>query len=93
MGVIFMKLWRELLISGLQNESYKFDFINDKMLKEIVENKCYKILLQLKQTIEDESLSDKDCFIKIEEILCVLEKIRFFVIDTILAKQFLTYKI
>ena len=69
-----MELWRELLISGLQNESYKFDFINDKMLKEIVENKCYKILLQLKQTIEDESLSDKDCFIKIEEILCVLEK-------------------
>ncbi len=73
-----MELWRELLISGLQNESYEFEYINDKTIKEIVENTCYKVLLQIKQTIEDESLLDKDCFIKIEEIICTLEKNNIF---------------
>ncbi len=69
-----MELFKELLISGLQNKIYEFDFINDKTLKEIVENQCYKALLQIKQTLEDEKLSDQDCFIKIEKILCVLEE-------------------
>ena len=69
-----MELWRELLISGLQNESYKVDFTNDKILKEIIENRCYKVLMQIKQVVEDEKLSDQDCFIKIEEIICKLEE-------------------
>ena len=42
-----MELWQELLINGLQNENYKFDYINDKILKEIVESSCYKVLLQI----------------------------------------------
>ena len=37
-----MELWRELLISGLQNENFKPDRIDDKTLKEIVEGVCYK---------------------------------------------------
>ena len=69
-----MELWRELLISGLQNENYKFDYTDNKILKEIIENRCYKTLLQIKQTIDDENLSDHDCFIKIEEILYTLQK-------------------
>ncbi len=73
-----MELWRELLISGLQDESYKFDYINDTTLKEIVENRCYKVLLQIKQTIENENLLDQDCFIKIEEIICKLEENNIF---------------
>ena len=73
-----MELWRELLISGLQDESYKFDYINDATLKEIVENRCYKVLLQIKQIIENESLLDQDCFITIEEIICKLEENNIF---------------
>jgi hypothetical protein len=69
-----MELWKELLITGLQNENNMYEYLNDKILKEIVENSCYKILLQIKQTIEDESLFDQDCFIKIEEILSKLEE-------------------
>ena len=69
-----MELWRELLISGLQNESYKVDFTNDKILKEIIENRCYKVLKQIKQVVEDEKLLEQDCFIKIEEIICKLEE-------------------
>ena len=69
-----MELWRELLISGLQNENYEFDRLDDKVLEEIVESKSYQVLLQIKQTVENESLSDQDCFIKIEEIICALEE-------------------
>ena len=73
-----MKLWRELLISGLQNESCTFDYIDDKLLKEIIEKQCYKALLQIKNIVDDENLSDKDCFNKIEEIICALEKNNIF---------------
>ena len=69
-----MDLWRELLISGLQNEYCKIEYFNDNVLKEIIENKCYKVLLQIKQTIDNERLSDLDCFFKIEEIIQCLEK-------------------
>lgn len=69
-----MELWRELLISGLQNENFKPDRIDDKTLKEIVEGRSYQVLLKIKRTVVDESLSDRDCFIKIEKIICVLEE-------------------
>jgi len=73
-----MELWRELLISGLQNENNYLSNINDKILKEIIENRSFKVLLEIKQTIEDERLSDKDCFIKIEQIISKLEKLGIF---------------
>ena len=73
-----MELWKELLISSLQNESCEFDFINDKILTEILESKCYKVLLRIKQVIEDEKLSDEDCFIKIDKIMGTLEEDKVF---------------
>ncbi len=73
-----MKLWRELLISGLQNESCTFDYIGDKLLREIIEKQCYKVLLQIKNIVNDELLSDKDCFNKIEEIIYALEENNIF---------------
>ena len=73
-----MELWREILISGLQNEGYKLDCINDKALKEIIDSESYKVLEQIKQIMDDDSLIDKDCFLKIEAILCVLEQNNIF---------------
>ncbi len=73
-----MELWREILISGLQNEGYKLDFMNDKALKEIIDSESYKVLEQIKQIMDDDSLIDKDCFLKIEAILCVLEQNNIF---------------
>ena len=73
-----MELWKELLINGLQNESCNFDYINDTILKDILESSCYQVLLQIKQTIDDENLLDHDCFLKIEAILSTLEKYNIF---------------
>ncbi len=69
-----MELWRELLISGLQDENNKFQCVNDNVLKQIIENKCYKVLLQIIKTLDDQRLSDNVCFVKIEEIICKLEE-------------------
>ena len=41
----------------------------------IVHDKCYQTLCQIKRILEDETLEDPDCFWKIEEIVCVLEKL------------------
>ena len=73
-----MELWRELLIGGLQDETCKIDYLNDNFLIEIIQNRCYNVLLELKKTIEDDNLTDKDCFIKIEKILSVLAKNNIF---------------
>ena len=69
-----MDLWRELLINGLQNESTKFDNFNDNVLIDVLEKQCYKVLEQIKQTLDNEILTDEDCFNKIEKIICALEQ-------------------
>ena len=73
-----MELWKALLISGLQNEHDTVNFVNDKSLKNVLESKCYKVLLQIKKIIEDKELSDEDCFIKIEKIISTLEENNIF---------------
>lgn len=73
-----MELWRELLISGLQNDNYKLESINNKTLNEITESRIYQVLFQIKQIIENEKLSDQDCFTKIEKIICTLEENKIF---------------
>lgn len=67
-----------MFIGGLQNENYKLDCIDDKTLKEITESRIYQVLMQIIQTIEDERLSDADCFIKIEKIIRALEENKIF---------------
>lgn len=39
----------------------------------IVELESYKALQKIKTIIEDDSLEDKECFMKIEEIVCLFE--------------------
>ena len=44
-------------------------------LKELFQLECYKALREIKQIIDNQDLSDKDCFSQIEEIVCAFEKI------------------
>ena len=73
-----MELWREVLIGGLQNESVSFNGIDDKIIKEIIQHRSYKVLLEIKQIINDPELNDKECFLKIEVILSKLEENNIF---------------
>ncbi|MCQ4022174.1 MULTISPECIES: hypothetical protein [unclassified Ruminococcus] len=40
----------------------------------ILQDKCYQTLTKIKAVLEDERLDDKECFIRIEEIVRFFEK-------------------
>ena len=44
-------------------------------INSLVEMECYRTLRKIKAIIEDDSLEDKECFLKIEEIICAFEAI------------------
>lgn len=71
-----MELYKEILISALKDEDVTVVFPNLKIDgKEIVEMECYKALKEIKKVLENDSLEDKECFEKIEEIVCIFESL------------------
>ena len=61
-----MELWQEIT-SHLQQS-------NNIDCTKAFELQCYITLAHIKAVLEDESLNDKDCFQKIEEIVSAFEK-------------------
>ena len=43
-------------------------------IKEIAETECFKALQKIKAVVEDDSLSDVECFYRIEEIVRIFEE-------------------
>lgn len=71
-----MELYKEILAQALKYGNVQITFPGNELdITKIVENVCYKALLEIKAIIEDDSLEDDACFVKIEEIVCVLEDI------------------
>lgn len=73
---MFMDLYKELLVHYLKSSRIKVAFPDLKIdVREIIELTCYQALKQIKEIIEDNDLSDEECFIKIEKIVCAFESI------------------
>ena len=71
-----MDLYKEILVNILEQENVEITFTNLTINTEkIIENQCYKALNEIKSIIEDDSLDDKECFMKIEKIVTTLENI------------------
>ena len=69
-----MDLYQEILISALSKEKMRIIFPDLEInAKEIIETESYKALQKIKEIIQDSSLDDKECFMKIEEIICAFE--------------------
>jgi len=69
-----MELYRDLLVKLLENEEIRIEFPNLSISpSELVEMRCYNALKEIKAIIEDDRYSDKECFMKIEKIVCLLE--------------------
>ena len=47
-------------------------------IKEISYSDCYLYLNEIKKILEDDNLTDEECFLKIEKIICLFEKIGAF---------------
>ncbi len=69
-----MELYKEILAKVFATKEVKITF-SDLQIdpKEIVEIQCYRALQKIKTVIQDDSLTDNECFMKIEEIICVFE--------------------
>ena len=71
-----MELYKEILRNALINEDIQITFPNLQINpQQIIESECYQTLQKIKTIIEDESLEDDTCFMKIEEIISSLEHI------------------
>ncbi len=69
-----MELYKEILAKALEKEDFQITFPDLKLDGErIIELKCYQALRQIKAIIADDSLEDRECFMKIEKIIGVLE--------------------
>lgn len=69
-----MELYKELLLHLLREEGVQTS-INSLDLNVLLESTCYQALCRIKEVLEDDTLEDQECFMKIEEIVCVLERI------------------
>ena len=69
-----MELYKEILIHALKQESLLVTFSHpDIDEKEIVNTIRYQALLKIKAILENDSLSNADCFMQIEKIVEVFE--------------------
>lgn len=67
-----MQLFKDILIRVIEENITETDL---KYMSHIVESESYKALKKIKTIIEDDSLDDRECFIKIEEIVRVFESV------------------
>ena len=71
-----MDLYKEILAHALTYGQMQIVFPEpEKDILAIAENVCYQTLQKIKAVIEDDSLEDKECCYKIEEIICAFEDI------------------
>lgn len=65
--IIYDKIERDEIIVTIAGKNTDID--------KIVEGTCYKALNEIKYIIENDSLPDEECFLKIEEIIRVFERL------------------
>lgn len=71
-----MKLYQNILSKILSEQPAQITFSNLSLnTAEIVELECYRMLCQIKSILDNDSIDDPECFQKIEEIICLFEKI------------------
>lgn len=69
-----MELYKEILGRALAQGEIKI-MIEDHNIAQIVENKCYIALQRIKDILHDDTLNDEECFLKIDEVICVFEEL------------------
>lgn len=69
-----MDLYKEILAHMLSNEKITIEFPNLTLsASEIIAAESYRALQQIKAILDDESLDDPECFLKIEGIVQAFE--------------------
>ena len=50
------------------------DAIELKVMQNIIDSAYAKVIEQIKTAVQDDRLSDMECFMKVEDIICALER-------------------
>lgn len=66
-----MELYQEILAKAFECRARQS--VSSEYLAEIIQSESYRALCRIKAVIADDSLNDRECFMKIEEIICILE--------------------
>ncbi len=69
-----MQLYQEMLIQVLSKDTIEINFSSQLCLEEILKSTCYKLLERIREVIADDSLEDKECFLRIERIIQQFEE-------------------
>ena len=70
-----MDLYKEILSNILEKEECRVIFPNvEGSFPQLVEMKSYEMLKKIQEIIRNDELGDEDCFMKIEEIICLFEQ-------------------
>ena len=67
-----MKLWQAIL-TQIINEG-RGEVITKADIELLFEKECYKLLEGIKGILEDDRLDDKECFERIEDLVCLFEE-------------------
>ena len=69
-------LFADILTQAIATGKMQISFSGmDCTVAEVVEGECFQTIKKIKAIIDDDSLDDRDCFYKIEEIICALESL------------------
>lgn len=70
-----MDLYREILTEALARQKAEISFPQLHLRpEEVVERACYRALAEIRRIVRDDTLSDPECFAKIEAVVSVLEE-------------------
>lgn len=71
-----MELGVEILAHFLAQQNAQITFPELKLnATEIVALQCYQTLCKIQEILRDDTLEDKECFARIERIVCAFEEI------------------
>lgn len=71
-----MELYRDILYAILEKEDWKIILPKENCkLDDAIEMRCYQALAEIKNILENDALTDAECFLRIEKIICVFEKL------------------
>jgi len=70
-----MELWQDIFLKLLRDQKMEIAFPQMPDMEELLTSECYRALQEIRDILKDDTLSDKECFEKIENIVCVFEKI------------------
>ena len=70
-----MKLYLEILKQIFLENDAEITTKEENSLLLLLEYKSYQTLREIKRILEDDSLSDPECFQKIEAIVCLFEEL------------------